>query len=80
MRMGKKKDFTPLEDLFGKGKDVQLTEAAYQARMGENLPKDSSYLKNKSPLADWAKERGYKLVRVEQAQVIDKTVYFRREK
>lgn len=45
--------------LFKANEDFSLTETQYQKSTGRTLPKDNNYLKNKSALANLAKEFGF---------------------
>ncbi len=53
--MGRKLEYTELNDLFNSGSNFSITDAQYREKMGKELPKDKFYIKNKSPLANVAK-------------------------
>jgi len=72
--MSKHPNLAPLKPLFDQGTEFQLTDAQYEKKTGVMLPKEKSYLKNKSALAKMCKENGYELF------VQEKTVYFRKVK
>lgn len=78
--MGKKPQLDALDYLFESGNDFQLTGKLYEEKAGAPLPKGKSYLKSGSALARKAKEKGFVIVEVEEKPVIEKTVYFKKEK
>lgn len=71
--MGRHPKLENLEQLFKKGKNFSLTDAEYEKKTGVMLPKDKSYLKNRSALAKKAKEAGFVV------DVIEKQVVFRKK-
>lgn len=54
-----KLSFEKLIPLFEANQEFSLTESQYQENIGQSLPKDYYYLKNKSALANTAKKYGY---------------------
>lgn len=51
--------FEKLVPLFEANEEFSLTETQYKNNVGQDLPKDFYYLKNKSALARTAKEYGF---------------------
>ena len=70
--MARKPDFEKMEAYFDKGKDFRLTEAQYEKLTGTRLPKGTYYLKNKSALANRAKEKGYWVEVIEKEVILKK--------
>lgn len=73
-----KLDLSPLDDLFARGEDFELTGTQYEERIKKHLPNDGYYLKKRSPLAKKAKEKGFIIASVEDKPVIMKTVTFKK--
>lgn len=78
--MAKALDLSPLDDLFAKGEDFELTDVQYEEKIKKSLPKDAGYIKRKSPLAQKAKEKGFIIASVIEKPVITRTVIFKKEK
>lgn len=76
--MGRKRDFSGLSDLFGTGKDFELTAAEYEAKVGKPLPKSNYYLKSDSAIAVEAKSKGY-IVEVAEEPVVLRKLIFRKK-
>ena len=70
--MAKKPNLQGLESYFGKGKDFRLTDAKYEKLTGAMLPKNSSYLKNRSALARRAESEGYYIELIEKTVILKK--------
>lgn len=73
--MGQKLDFSELSDLFGSGKDFELTAAEYEEKVGRALPKRNSYIKNRSAIAAEAKSNGYKVEVAEEPVILRKLIF-----
>lgn len=78
--MGRKLDMSPLDDLFAKGEDFDLTDVQYEEKIKKALPKDANYIKNISPLALRAKEKGFIITSVVSEPTIRRTVKFKKVK
>lgn len=78
--MGKNPQLDTLDYLFESANDFQLTGKLYEEKAGVPLPKAKSYIIGRSALARKAKEKGFVIVEVEEKPVIEKTVYFKKEK
>ncbi len=65
--------FDGFNDLFESGKDFTVTDADYKQKVGKDLPKDTSYLKNRSSFAEFANKHGYRL-EVFDEPIIQRTV------
>lgn len=76
--MAKKLNLAPLNSLFAKGKDFELTDFEYEGKVGKPLPRDINYIKNRSPLAIKAKEHGFIIASVVDQPVIMRTVTFKK--
>lgn len=76
--MARSLDLSPLDDLFAKGEDFDLTDAQYEGKIGKPLPKDKDYIKRRSPLARKAKENGFVIASVVDKPVIARTVSLKR--
>lgn len=63
-----KLNFEKIIPLFEADQEFSLTESQYLKNVGQPLPKDYYYLKNKSALAKEAKKHGY------QIEIQEKTV------
>ena len=50
----------------------ELTDSKYEKRTGCPLPKDKSYLKNKSALSKKCKELGFVIIEVQEKKVFIK--------
>lgn len=61
-----------LDRYFDKGEDFSLTDAQYEKAVGIPLPKDKSYLKNRSALAKKCSEKGYAIEVIEKKVIIRK--------
>ena len=77
--MAKKLLFTELDAYFESGKDFEISNAQYKIITNRDIPKDASYLRNKSPLARKAAENGYS-VTVKEEPIIIRKVLLRRKK
>lgn len=76
-----KLDLSPLDDLFSKEKDFELTASQYEEKVGKPMPKSISGIKGgNAPLARKAKEKGYIIASVIDKPVIMKTVIFKKRK
>lgn len=73
--MGKKLDLSGLSDLFGTGKDFEITADEYEAKVGKALPKGEYYIKNRSPIAAEAKTKGYIVEVAEESVVLRKLIF-----
>ena len=73
--MGKAIDFSSLDDLFNQRKTFKLTDEQYRERTGKKLPTSIQYLRFSSPLAQKAKENGYK-IEVEENAVVQRILTF----
>ena len=71
--MAKKPNLQGLESFFEKGKDFRLTDSEYEKLTGTMLPKNSSYLKNRSALARKAESEGYSIEVIEKTVILKKT-------
>ena len=78
--MAKALDLSPLDDLFAKGEDFELTDVQYEEKIKKSLPKDAGYIKRKSPLARKAQENGFIISAVIDKPIIMKTVIFKKVK
>lgn len=78
--MGKKPKLNTLDELFAQGKDFSLSDALYKEKTGADLPKSKSYIKNSSALANYAMEKGYAIVAIEETAIIDRRIIFKKEK
>ena len=76
--MGRHPKLEKLDYLFSTGTDFCLTSHLYEEKTGTTLPKDKSYLKDKSALATKAQEHGYVIVAVEEKPIIERTVIFKK--
>lgn len=63
-------DFTKIEEMLESSQDFSLTEAQYKRLTGRKMPKDNSYIVNRSALSRFAKEHGLKV------RVQEKTIWF----
>lgn len=77
--MGAKPKLEKLDSFIKTGENFCLTGAQYEELTGAALPKSISYLKNKSAVAEWAREHGYKIADVQEEPIIERTVYFKRK-
>lgn len=77
--MEKNPNLDELEYLFKNGLDVQLTDKLYEEKTGIPLPKDKYYTKNKSALSQWLKNKGYKIVDIQEKPIIQKTVIIKKK-
>lgn len=78
--MAKALDLSPLDDLFTRGEDFELTDVQYKEKIKKSLPKDASYIKRKSPLAQKAQDNGFIISAVVDKPVIMRTVIFKKVK
>ena len=69
-----KLNFEKLIPLFLTNKEFSLTEKQYKKEVGTDLPKDNSYLKNKSALAKEAKKYGYYIEITEKIICLKKAI------
>ena len=76
--MSKRPKLDELDYLFDTGADFQITSKEYEDKTGIPLPKNKSYLINKSALAQMAKERGYIITDIIEESVPRRTVSFKR--
>lgn len=76
--MAKALDLSPLDDLFAKGADFELTAPQYEGKIGKPLPKSVDYIKGSSPLARKAKENGFIIAAVVEQPIIMRTVVFKK--
>ena len=70
--MSKKPKIANLKMLFEKGKDFTLTDSQYESKTGAPLPKNKSYLKNRSALAIEAQKSGYSIEVIEKTGILKK--------
>lgn len=73
-------DLSPLDDLFARGEDFELTDVQYEEKIKKSLPKNADYIKRKSPLARKARDNGFTISAVIEQPVIMKTVVFKKVK
>ena len=73
--MGRKLDFSGLSDLFGTGKDFELTAAEYEGMVGKPLPKSNNYIKSNSAIAVEAKSKGYIVEAADEPIVLRKLIF-----
>lgn len=66
-------DLKKIEKILQKGKSFTLTDSQYERKSGAPLPKNKSYLLNRSAIARLGKQYGYSLT------VQEKTVTFVKE-
>ena len=59
--MSNKLDLSKIIPLFESNQDFSITEKQYLKDTGRNLPKDTSYLKNRSALSKVAKNYNYSI-------------------
>lgn len=78
--MGKKPNLHGLEEIIGAKEDVYLTDREYFERTGSTLPKENSYLLNRSALATWLLGKGYEITSVEEQPVIERTIHIKRRR
>lgn len=77
--MGKHPNLNELDYLFDKGTDFQLTDRIYEEKTGAPLPKDKSYIKNSSALANWALEKGFIIAEVKDRPIIERTIILKKK-
>ena len=77
--MGKKLNLDALDDLFEQGQDFRLSDKEYAKRVGYPLPQSKDYIKNRSPFAVRAREKGFVVVDVEEQPIIERTVILKRK-
>lgn len=65
-------DFKKIEEMLDSSPEFSLTEKQYKHLTGWDMPKDNSYLINRSALSRFAKEHGLKV------RVQEKTIWFDR--
>lgn len=65
-------DFTKIEEMLESSQDFSLTEGQYKRLTGRKMPKDNSYLVNRSALSRFAEKHGLKV------RVQEKTIWFDR--
>lgn len=66
-------DFSKIEDMLDSSLEFSLTEEQYKKLTGRQLPKNDSYLKNKSALSKLAKKKGLKI------KIQERTISFEKE-
>ena len=76
--MARPLDLSSLDDLFDKGVDFELTDTQYEERIKKRLPNDEYYIKNRSPLAKKAREKGFVITSVIEKPIIMKTIMFKK--
>lgn len=72
--MSNKIDFSKMEQLFKSNEEFSITETQYCKNTGWALPKDTYYLKHRSPLSKEAKKYGYSV------EVNERTINFKKIK
>lgn len=77
--MSKHPKLEELDYLFDEGSDFQITSEEYENKAGVPLPKNKGYLRNKSALAQLAKERGYIITDIVEETAPQRTVLFKRK-
>lgn len=77
--MGRKLNLDALDDLFEQGKDFKLSDKEYAKRVGYPLPQRKDYIKNRSPFAIRAKEKGFIIADIEEQPVIERTVVLKKK-
>lgn len=77
--MGKHPNLDELEYLFENRADVRLTDKLYEEKTGVSLPKEKSYLKNKSAFSQWLKAKGYEIVDIQEKPIIEKTIIIKKK-
>lgn len=77
--MSKHPKLEELDYLFDEGSDFQITSEEYENKTGVPLPKNKGYLRNKSALAQLAKERGYIITDIVEETAPQRTVLFKRK-
>lgn len=77
--MSKHPKLEELDYLFDEGSDFQITSEEYENKAGVPLPKNKGYLRNKSVLAQLAKERGYIITDIVEETAPQRTVLFKRK-
>ena len=78
--MARALDLSPLNDLFAKGEDFELTDIQYENKIKKSLPQNVGYIKRKSPLAQKAKENGFIIAEVIEKPIVMRTVVFKKVK
>lgn len=68
-----KVDFSKIKEMIDSSLDFSITEKQYEKLTGRKLPKDNSYIINKSALAQFAKECGLRI------KIQEKTITFEKE-
>lgn len=76
--MGRKLNFDELDDLFEQGEDFRLTDKEYEKRVGSPLPKEKSYIKNRSPFGEKARKCGYMIADIEEKAVVERTIILKK--
>lgn len=77
--MSKHPKLEELDYLFDEGSDFQITSEEYENKAGVPRPKNKGYLRNKSALAQLAKERGYIITDIVEETAPQRTVLFKRK-
>lgn len=77
--MGKRPNLDELEYLFENRADVRLTDKLYKEKTGVSLPKEKSYLKNKSAFSQWLKAKGYEIVDIQEKPIVEKTIIIKKK-
>lgn len=66
-------DFSKIKNMVDSSLDFSITEKQYEKLTGRKLPKDNSYIINKSALANFAKSNNLKII------IQEKTIRFEKE-
>ena len=74
--MPRKIDLSLLEPMLDAGNDFELSPSEYERIIGKAMPETESYLKYSSPVAQMAKDKGYRLF-VEEKIAVQKTLVFK---
>lgn len=77
--MAKHPNLNELDYLFEEGTDFQLTDRIYEEKTGVPLPKDKSYIKNRSALANRALEKGFIIADVKDTPIIERTIILKKK-
>ena len=72
--MANKIDFSKIVPLLETNQAFSLTETQYLKSTGSTLPKDTYYLKNRSPLSRLTKDYGF------QIEIQERTINFKKKK
>lgn len=77
--MGRRLNLDALDELFEQGRDFRLSDKEYAKRVGYPLPQRKDYIKNRSPFAAKAREKGFVIVDIEERPIIERTVILKKE-